>query len=144
LRSRDRQETTATVLRVTHLHRAEGRVEVSGKVRLTVTGTLRGLHVGDEVEVVGRLARLAGPANPGEFDVAGYWRDQGVRAQVVVSKTPAGLTRLQRRWPVTFAGWLAVVRGWGQDLLARTLPESTRNVAMALLLGEGSPMTSSE
>src|SRR5919202_1782876 len=38
LRSRDRQETTATLLRVTHLHRAEGWVEASGRVRLVVTG----------------------------------------------------------------------------------------------------------
>jgi competence protein ComEC len=61
-----------------------------------------------------------------------------------VRKSPEGLTRLRRGWPESFAGWLAVVRGWGQDALARNLPLETSGMAMALLLGEGAPLTSDD
>ena len=60
--------------------------------------------------------------NPGEFDRASWLRDQGVRAEVVVRKTPDGLTRLDRGWPTSPTGCLMAIRGWGQDELDKTLP----------------------
>jgi competence protein ComEC len=144
LRTLDRPESTTGVLRVTHLRLRDDWVEVSGRVRLLVTGSLDGLHAGDEVEAVGRLSLAHGPANPGEFDYAGFLRDQGIRAQLVVAKTPDGVTRLGRGWPTSFTGCLAVARGWGQEVFARTLPPSSSGLAMALLLGEGSTLTAAD
>jgi competence protein ComEC len=141
LRSFDRPGYTSAVLRATQVHTPGGWVEASGRVRLHVAGPLSGLHVGDEVEAVGQLSALEGPANPGEFDYSSQARDEGIRAQLVVRKTADGVTRLARGWPRSFAGWVARTRAWGQGVLARELPERTRGLGMALLLGDGSPMT---
>lgn len=144
LRSLDRPATSTTTLHVTALAERDGWVPASGRVRLTVGGPAEGFHAGDEVEAVGRLSAPRGPSNPGEFDYAGFLRDQGVRGVLDVRKSADGLTRLRRGWPESFAGWLAVARGWGQDVLARSLPPETSSLAMALLLGEGAPLTSDD
>jgi competence protein ComEC len=144
LRSRDRGELTMLVLRATQIRRDGAWVDVSGRVQLVTPGTPDDLHVGDELEAVGHLSAIQGPANPGEFDWAGYLRDQGIRSRLVVRKTADGVTRLERGWPESTPGWLAVLRGWGQQSLGRTLPPRTGGLAMALLLGEGSTMTAAD
>jgi competence protein ComEC len=144
LRSMDKPESSSALLRVTHLRQREQWMPCSGRVRLSTPGDLTGLHVGDEVEAIGRLSLIAGPFNPGEFDFAAFNRDRGVRAQLVVAKTPFGVTRLGCGWPATLTGSLAVIRGWGQEVLGRCLPSSCSGVAMALLLGDGSPMTAAD
>jgi competence protein ComEC len=141
LRSRDRGDQTTTVLRLTHLHQNGGWAEVGGKARLIVDGALPGLHAGDEVEAVGRLSLPSGPANPGEFDYPAMLRDQGIGSVLAVRKTADGVTRLGRGWHTSPQGWLVMLRGWGQETLSRYLPPRTRGVAVALLLGEGAPMT---
>jgi competence protein ComEC len=144
LRSMASTDVSTTVLRVTHLRQDDAWREVSGRVRVRIAGAISSLHAGDEVEMVGQLSKIAGPANPGEFDVAGHWRDQGVRARLMVRHGPGGVTRLARGWPVSFQGWLAVIRGGGQRILRESLPERTQGLAMALLLGDGAPMTAAD
>jgi competence protein ComEC len=144
LRSIDRTESVSAVLRVTEVNQQENWVPLSGRVRLVLAGPEPALHVGDGVEVAGRLSAVEGPANPGEFDQAAYLRDKGVRAQVVVRKTPDGMTRLERGWPTSPIGCLMAIRGWGQEVLAEALPADTSGVATALLLGEGSPLTADD
>src|SRR4029077_8248078 len=79
---------------------------VSGRVRLEVSGHLVQGAVGDEVEVVGLLARPAGPRNPGAFDFRRYLRSDGLLATVhcgepddvrIVEKGGSLLRRLQGR-----------------------------------------------
>jgi competence protein ComEC len=144
LRSLDQAANSVTTLRVTALKQRDEWLPASGRVRLTVNGPAEGLHAGDEVEAVGRLSAPRGPSNPGEFDYASLLRDQGIRGVLDVRKAPDGLTRLRRGWPESFTGLLAVLRGWGQDTLARNLPPETSSLAMALLLGEGAPLTSDD
>ncbi len=144
LRSMDRPATSSVTLRVTALARGEEWLPASGRVRLMIGGPAEGVHAGDEVEVVGRLAAPHGPANPGEFDYAAFLRDQGVHATLDVRKSPDGLTRLRRGWTGSLAGWLAVLRGRGQEVLARYLPPESSGLAMALLLGDGAPLTSDD
>jgi competence protein ComEC len=139
LRGRPRMESASIVLRVTALsHRGEW-ARVSGRVRLFVSGKVPELHIGDEVEAVGRLVRIDGPGNPGEFDYAAYSRDQGVRATLIVRQPPAAVTRLARGWPTSWRGWLSVIRGWGQRVLVRTVLGPISGVAAALLLGDSPP-----
>jgi competence protein ComEC len=140
LRSLEAGDYTATVVRATQLRQGDDWAPVSGRVRLLAEGPWPGLHVGDEVEVVGRLSRIRGPSNPGETDEAARWRDRGVRAELVTAKTSDGVTRLSRGWPASAAGWVAAVRGWGRDVLAAVLPTETAGAAQALLLGDGSAM----
>jgi competence protein ComEC len=141
LRSIQRADPTLAVVEVTQFHWHGDWIPVSGRVQLRVAGQLQGFHVGDEIEVVGRLQRPHPPGNPGETDYAAVLRDQRIRAQFHVEKTTDGVTRLARRWPWSLAGWLAVVRSWGQRVLLESLPPETGKIAVALLLGDGSPMT---
>lgn len=134
-------DSTVAPIRVSQLRRADDWREVSGRAQLIVTGNLIGLHAGDEIEVVGRLSAPAGPANPGEFDYAAYLLDQRIRAQLVVAKTPDGVTRLARGWQWSFSGWLAVLRGWAQRNLNEERLGEQSGLATALLLGQTSSMT---
>lgn len=141
LRSMARGGNTTTVLRVTEMRRGDNWVSASGRVRALGVEGWPELHVGDAVEMVGQLTRVAPPANPGEFDYAGQMRDQSIRAVLMAKKTPAAVTRIERGWTTSPAGWLAFVRGRGQQILRKTLPARTEGLASALLLGEGADMT---
>jgi competence protein ComEC len=142
--------SAATVVDVSSVSDGRGERTVSGRVRMVVTGEPRqgahelldGLHPGDEIEARGRLAPLAQPANPGEFDQTTFWRDQGVSALLLVRQGDAAVRKLRTGWATSFGGWIAVVRGWGHRVLGEYLPDRTvGGVARALLLGEGAPMT---
>jgi competence protein ComEC len=144
LRSIEAGVSSTTVLRATALRRGDDWECISGRVHLMISGSALDLHAGDEVEAVGRLSLIHGPANPGEADAAAAWRDKGVRAQLVTAKTADGVARLERGWPASFAGCTAMVRGWGRRALADALPAETAGTAAALVLGEGSAMTQAE
>jgi competence protein ComEC len=141
LRSIPGADPTRSTLRVTQLRTKGDWLPVSGYAHLIVNGSLPNVHVGDEIEVVGRLQSPHGPANPGEFDHAAFLRDQHIRAVIEVRKTPDGVVRTAQGWHWSPAGWLAQLRSWGQRTLAGALPAEQSGVAVALLLGEGSTMT---
>lgn len=144
LQSYARPDPAVAILRVTHLRQGEDWLPVSGRTRLLVPGPLLAMHVGDQVEAIGMLSAPPAPANPGEFDYASFLLDQRIRAQLVVHKTSEGVTRTKEGWPWSLGGWLAVVRAWGQRELQQTIPEQHAGIAMALLLGEGSTMTTGD
>lgn len=144
LRFFPRPNKTKAVVQVGHLMSNAAWVPVSGRAQLVVSGELEDFHVGDEIEVNGQLESPAGPANPGEFDYASYLRDQRIRAEVHVQKTTEGVRRLAEGWRWSLTGWLAQVHGWAQRTLQTSLPESSSGVATALLLGEGSTMTTED
>ncbi len=111
-----------------------------GLVQVHVVGQRTDFTVGDEVEVLGRLVLPEGPANPGELDYAGLLRDQGITAVLTVLDGDQ-VDVLERSWPRSLFGWLAMVRAWGQQVLAEALPPGQQPLAEALLLGEETSMT---
>jgi competence protein ComEC len=141
LRSIAATDPTLSVLRVTHLRLQDDWAPVSGRARLITDLPLTEIHVGDSVELVGRLQAPHGPANPGEADSAAVLRDQRIRAQIEVRKTPAAVIRMGEGWQWSPSGWLAVLRDWGQRTLAQAIPGQHGGIAVALILGEGSSMT---
>ena len=144
LSSRPRGGDTATVLRVREIRRGDNWLSASGRVRVVGVEDWPELHCGDKVEVVGQLVRVAPPGNPGEFDYAGYLRDRNIRTVLTARKTSQAVTRLERGWPRSFTGWLAVIRGRGQRIVRETLPPHLEGLASALLLGEDSLMSRTE
>ncbi|MBV9122945.1 MAG: DUF4131 domain-containing protein, partial [Planctomycetes bacterium] len=92
LQSIPRPDSTLAVLCVTQVKQPDEWQPVTGRARLVIAGQVLGIHVGDQVEVVGWLLAPPGPANPGEFDEAAFLRDQRIHAQIVVQKTPEGIT----------------------------------------------------
>ena len=77
LRSIEAGESTTTILRAMALWLGDDWTAVSGRVHLMISGAALDLHAGDEVEAVGRLSLIHGPANPGEADAAATWRNRG-------------------------------------------------------------------
>jgi competence protein ComEC len=144
LRSLPGSDASLALLGVTDMRAGDDWLPVSGRARLIVAGRLEDVHVGDEVDVIGLLSAPPGPANPGEFDQAAHFRDQRVRAQLVVHKTRDGVVRLTEGWPRSLKGWLAVAKGWGQRALRESLPEEQAGLAQALLLGRGSDLTTED
>ena len=137
-------EPTTLTIEVTEVEQDKNWLRASGKTQMRIDGKLDGFHVGDEIEATGWLSRPSSPLNPGEWDYAGRMLDRRIRAELRVRKSEEGVVRLAEGWPNSFFGWLAVVRGWGQRTLERTLPASESGVAAALLLGEGSTMTNED
>jgi competence protein ComEC len=133
-----------TVLRVQEIRRGGNWLTASGRVRVVGVEEWPELHCGDAVEVVGQLVRVVPPGNPGEFDFADSLRDQGIRTVLTARKSSQAVTRLERGWPTSFKGWLAVIRGRGQRILREALPQQQEGLASALLLGEDAVMTRAE
>ncbi len=144
LRTLPRAEPARAVLAVTHVQARDDWQPASGRARLVVDGPLDGLHVGDFVEAVGWLSAPGEPANPGEWDPAGHYRDDRITALLSVHKTSDGVVRLAEGWAATPAGWLAAVRGWGRRALELSLPAEQSGVAAALLLGDTASLASAE
>ncbi len=141
LKSYARPDPTVSVLEVSRLSGRQGWQVVTGRAELMVVGEVPHIHVGDEVEVVGRLVEPSPPANPGEPDYASFLRDQRIRAVVQVHKSPEGVTRLAAGSLWSVARSLALLRGWGRRTLQDNLPDRVAGVGVALLLGETSLMS---
>ncbi len=144
LYSRPPAGATVAVLRVSEIRSGGNWLTVSGRVRVVGVEDWPELHCGDVVDVVGQLVRVAPPGNPGEFAFADYLRDHGIRTVLTTRKSSKAVTRLERGWPRSLQGWLAVIRGRGQRILRETLPAHQEGLASALLLGEDASMTRAE
>ncbi len=126
------------------LEEHNGWRNVSGVVQATLAGKRGDLHVGDEVELVGKLALPEAAANPGGFDYASFLRDQGIGATLLVKESPGAVDVLREGWPRSMLGLLAVLRGRAAALLEKALPPEQHGIAKALLLGDGSGMTTTD
>jgi competence protein ComEC len=143
LRSLVRVGDTVAVLRVHEVRGSGNWLPASGRVRVVGAEDWPELHCGDVIDVVGQLVRAAPPGNPGEFDFASYLRDQGIRT-VLTARKPQAVTRLERGWPKSIQGWLAVIRGRGVRTLRAALPPQQEGLASALLLGDDASMGRAE
>jgi competence protein ComEC len=141
LRSFPTQATTRFVLRVQARQDLARHAwqEANGMTQVTLIGRTDDVTVGDEVELLGRLALPSDASNPGEFDYAAFLHDQGITTTLTVLQSDEVIF-VRRGWPTSLFGLLAVARGWGQRTLARDLP-TQQGVASALLLGEGADMS---
>jgi competence protein ComEC len=135
------RDTTRFMLRVSARQDLADRSwhDADGLVQVTLIGRTDIVTVGDEVELLGRLALPGDAGNPGEFDYAAFLRDQGITTTLTVLASDEVIL-VRRGWPTSLFGILAVMRGWGQQTLKRDL-SSQHGVASALLLGEGADMT---
>jgi competence protein ComEC len=134
LRSQPRPTATFGVLCAAAIKRRDEWLPASGRVRLTIDGARKDLHIGDEVEVVGLLQAPPNPSNPGERSYADFLRDRQIGALLHVRKTPEGVTYRDSHWSIS--GVLEQIRGAAHSTLEDYLPKHLQGLAMALLLGE--------
>lgn len=143
LSSRPRPETTASVLRVTEVQVDGTWVPASGRARLTVEGPPSGLHVGDEVEVLGLLSKPSTPLNPGERDFSSKLRDDRILAELRVHHNSDGVVRLDSgSWSIPRS--LAAIKDWGQRGINERFGPEEAPIASALLLGDTNAMSADE
>lgn len=91
-----------------------------GRVRVSVTGEITHIDVGDIVEVFGFVSAIEGPANPGTFDWQRSMRLSGVRVRLSADAPEA----------------LRLIRGAGSATIDRTL-RAVRRKLSALLRDAG-------
>ena len=107
---------------------------IQGRIRLTVSGHLVHVQVGDTIRIHGLLALIAGPDNPGEYDFRRYIRGKGVRCGVYADH-PSAIERIESSGRFHVGNRLASLRDQAQVILQRHLDASTMPTAAALLLG---------
>ena len=109
---------------------------VSGAIQVSPGAPI--LRAGDAVELVGMLFRPRPPGNPGERDYAAVLLDRRIRAELRVSDSASAIARLDSgEW--SDEGVLSRLRRRASAALIEHLPPREAAVAVALLLGDGSP-----
>jgi competence protein ComEC len=137
------RERTTMIVNSRQLRDGDHWLGVTGCVRVDVSGLASDLQIGDEIELIGRLALPERPRNVGEFDLAEFLRQQGVRATmrcrslkaVTLRDRPSDVVAQVRRQIVN-------AREHCERLLRAQLSPQTSSVAMALLLGSRTRMSS--
>jgi competence protein ComEC len=105
-----------------------------GRSTLMAEGLLDGIHAGDRLRVVGRLARVRPRHNPGEFDFADYARGNRVLTRIS-AETPEAITLIARHTDYPLTRFLDQIRTAGHEILWQHLNPSQAQVASAILLG---------
>ena len=118
---------------------------VRGELFVSVDGVVEPFQQGDRLEATGWLRGVAGPSNPGEFDMRVYARSLGQAGVLHVEGRELLQVMPQQRPGIlhAFARWRRAVRQRAGGLLVANLPraQSTKRDALltALLLGERGP-----
>lgn len=118
----------------------DAMIEVSGTVRLRVSGALRDVEIGDVVQVDGWLSRARGPSNPGEFDFRAHLLRRGVRC-LVGTRHPDAVVKLEEARTFSVFRLAAHLRERAETLFERELSPENATIASALLLGDRSGLT---
>ena len=100
------RERSVLVVESRQLRDGDQWLDVTGGVRVDVSGLASELKIGDEVELIGRLALPDRPRNVGEFNLAEFLRKQGIHAVLrcrsleavrLVSRPDDLVTRIRRQ-----------------------------------------------
>ncbi len=110
------------------------KIELEGKVLLSISRPVSGFALEDRIEFVGFLDSLWHPANPGELDFAHHMRIRGVEGTVFL-KDAKGVSIAAR----SFGGWrrhLSHAREQLERKLTDGLPPKAAGVIKGFVLGD--------
>jgi competence protein ComEC len=125
---------TRFILRVEGVSDGASFTPRSGRADVSVQGDRTDLAAGEPVRVAGRISRVAGPLNPGEFDRRAFLQAQGIRLAMAVDEPSGVTTDPDGAWSGG-AGWLGAIRAWSRDHLIDGLDPRAAPLASALVLG---------
>lgn len=111
----------------------KNKLQLDGKVRLTIGRAVTSYVVGDRIEFVGRLDSLWHPANPGALDFARLMRIRGVQASVYL-KNKKGIS-IAARSSGSWRKHLSEIRGVVEQKLSAGLPDNAAGVIKGFVLG---------
>jgi len=123
--------STRFYLEAKWLTHADVRRRASGRVLVMVYDPVAGVDAGDRVEIVGRLTRPSGPANPGQ-----HARPGSRLAAILTTDHAEAVTRLASEWSASGAGVLAALRRHMASTLDRHLDARAAGALKALLIGD--------
>ncbi len=122
---------TRFVVEISSSHDGRDWRPASGRAIVAADGDYVDLAEGEMVELTGRISRLEGPLNPGEFDYRGFLRSQGISIRLSVIGDGGVRPAPESQGP----GWLGRTRAWCRDRLLQGMGPQTGPLATALLLG---------
>lgn len=106
-----------------------------GRAMMSVDGDAADTHAGQAVEAAGKLRRVPGPLNPGEFDYQAHLRGEGIRLLLVVDE-PAGVSPDPMSPPGRIAAILGHLRASSRARLVERIDPSIEPLVAGLLLGQ--------
>lgn len=111
--------------------------DVTGTVRVQVSGMVTDIQPGDYVQLYCWLSRFEGPLNPGQFDIKKYLARRGVYIAGSV-KTPEAIEKLYSATPAFFAQFKNKLKNIAAEaLLDESIgDEEAGSLLAALLLGQ--------
>lgn len=125
---------TRFILRIEAVGDGSTFAPCSGRADVSVQGDRTDLAAGQPVQAAGRISRVAGPLNPGEFDRRAFLQAQGIRLAMAVDEPSGVMADPDGAWSGG-AGWLGAIRGWSRDRLVDGLDPRAAPLASALVLG---------
>lgn len=133
-----RQPTTVFALEASGILTATGWQSVSGVVQVSVQQEDRRLEHGQEVELVGRLARPLGPQNPGQRDMVASSR---IAERLAEFRVPLaeGVTILSPGSPFPPRRWIDQAGTWAGRHLGACAPGRAGMLLEALITGRRDP-----
>lgn len=111
-------------------------VEVTGKLRVSLSGREPGLNVGDRISFVGRIRPIRSFQNPGGFDYNRYLAFKGVWATAFGQGESVRL--LTNSLPVGIEVWIAPLRKSVAAIIDGATAGDVAGMLKALLLGDRS------
>ncbi len=115
--------------------------KVTGKLRVSLSGTEPKLNVGDRISFVGRIRLIRSFHNPGGFEYNRYMAFKGV--WVTASGQGESVKILRRRVPVGLEVWVSPIRKSVAELIDTVASADAAGVLKALLLGDRSEISDS-
>ena len=130
-RPRDQSDQQRILIRCLAIRDGHQWVPTNGRVQLTAPLSEVDIHAGDQVTILGRLRKIAGPKNPGAFDFRNHYRRHRIRSSLYCSH--ADSLRITQRSET--ASWLASLRSRLDRLAWHHLAPRQASLASAILLG---------
>ncbi|WP_437227975.1 DNA internalization-related competence protein ComEC/Rec2 [Planctomicrobium sp. SH661] len=135
-------DRSTTLLTCEAIEDGEKWVPVSGLTRMTVSGHLVHVRVGDRVEVLGQLSQPRPPSHPGGFDFPDFLRRQGIGSTLRVEH-PVAVRKLGAAagpgW--TLARWRESIRNQCNQIFFSQLDPEQFGLASSLLIGDRTMLT---
>ncbi len=130
-RPRDRSDQYRVLIRSMGIRDGDKWLPSEGRVLLTVAALEVDLHAGDQVTILGRLRKIAGPTNPGAFDFRNHYRRHRIRTSLYCSHVESIVVNKRART----GSWLASLRSRLNRLAWHHLAPQQASLASAILLG---------
>lgn len=122
------------ILSASGFQKGDVKQQVTGKVKVFISGDTQSLNYGDKILLSGYLSRPRTPGNPGEFDYARYLKRHGIFS--ILSAKGHNLVLLEKGGgnPILHAAFF--IRKRIKEIIDSNFPQEDANFLNAVLLGQ--------